>query len=865
MTEFAPNAPRVNVNISQPTSLNRNKCELNQKSLIRCFIRYHRKLTLSARTMKLLTSMNLFLFLFTVMNVTAVSGEATFADPITVYSGPTTTVQWGDINEDGIEDLLIIEGGRHSGGINSRILAWFEGPDWTQHDIAPTIGPFTGDSDLVDVDGDGDLDVVVAVDSHSGQSSMDAVYWYENTGNYNQDWPQHVIEMDVPNAFHIGDLETGDVDGDGKLDVVVRHLSTFRFVVYFQNSADNWEARRLDTRHREGLAVADLDQNGRADIIGNGYILFAPLDARNGEWIEKAFEVDYYSASQSGLNNSTKAAIYDMDNDGKDDIIISSAEGQAVYLAWYKNPINSQTGQWSRHMIENPQGKNHQVQIADIDLDGDADVYGGFSFGDNGVYWWENVNGLATQWTRHEIVPNLGCYSCVASDFDQDGDVDFAGPQKYVGQVNLFENTTATNLLTITPNELNFDEAGGTQSINLTADVNWSINVQDDWVSITPDSGGGNAVLEVTVAAHTGIGNRQSISTLTGGGINRSIIINQTGIPDTQAPSIPTNLTANNTSHNQTQLSWNASTDDSGVVSGYHIYQDGQVINSAIVPETSYTVTGLTPETDYEFTVSASDPAGNQSARSDAVLMTTTAAPPGPQAWAYWPMDEVSGLVAMDSSGSHHGNLTNMDGSEWNDGIIGGALEFDGIDDFVSLGGINLPSNQFTISTWIYATDFTTHPEGRIISKASGSSANQHQWMLSTIQEGGEIRLRFRLNVDGTTHTLIANSGALSINEWIHVAASYDGTMRLYKDTLLVGEATHMGNITSNSDPVAIGNQPQGDRPFAGLIDELCIFSEALELTDLDDLYNSGNGGVCQQTVMQDDLIFTNGFEATNN
>ncbi len=815
--------------------------------------------------MKLLTLTQLLLTLFIITKVKAGSGEATFADPIAIYSGATTTVQWGDINNDDMDDLLVIEGGRHSGGTGSRILAWFEAPNWTRNDIAPTIGPFTGDSSLVDIDGDDDLDVVVAMDNHNSQSSMDAVYWYENTGNFNQDWPQHVIEMNVPDAFHIGDMETGDVDGDGKLDVVVRHLSTFRFVVYFQNTADDWEALRLDTRHREGLAVADLDRNGRADIIGNGYILFAPLDARNGSWTEKSFEVDYYNASQSGLNNSSKADIYDMDNDGKEDIIISSAEGQAVYLAWYKNPTNSQTGKWTRNMIENPQSNNHQVQIADVDLDGDADVYGGFSFGDNGVYWWENVNGLATQWARHEIVPNLGCYSCVASDFDRDGDIDFAGPQAYVGQVNLFENTTATNLLTITPNELNYPETGGMQNITLTADVSWSITGQEDWVAITPDSGGGNAVLEVTVAANTGIGNRQSISNLTGGGINRSIIINQTGIPDTQAPSLPTNLTANNTSHNQTELSWNASTDDSGQVSGYHIYQDGQAINSAIVPETNYTVTGLTPETNYEFTVSAIDPAGNESVTSDAVLITTMVAPPGPEIWSYWRMDEVSGLVANDSSGSRHGNLANMDGSEWTDGIIGGALEFDGEEDFVSLGEINLPNNQFTISTWIYANDFTTHPEGRIISKASGSSTNQHQWMLSTIQEAGEIRLRFRLNVDGTTHTLVANSGALSVNEWIHVAATYDGTMRLYKDTLLVGEVTHMGDVVSNSDPVAIGNQPQGDRPFAGLIDEVCIFSEAIEVSDLDELYNSGFGNPCQQITMPDEVIFINGFETTNN
>jgi len=786
---------------------------------------------------------------------------ASFDEVTTVYSGPTTTVQWGDVNQDNIDDLLVIEGGRHSGGENSRILAWFEAPNWTRHDIAPTIGPFTGDSALVDVDGDSDPDVVVAVDNHNSASSIDAVYWYENTGDFTQDWPQHVIEMDVPNAFHIGDLKTADVDGDGLLDVVVRHLSSLRFVVYFQNSADDWEILRLDTRHREGLALADLDQNGRADIIGNGFILFAPQDPRTEAWTEKTFESDYYTASQSGLNNSTKAATHDMDNDGRKDIIISSAEGEAVYLAWYKNPLDAQSGQWTRQPIEDPQANNHQVQIADVDLDGDADVYGGFSFGDSGVYWWENVNGLATQWNRHEIDASEGCYSCVASDFDKDGDIDFAGPQKYVGKVNLFINTTATNQLDIMPGVLNFSAVGGIQNIQLEADVPWTVDLNQDWLSISPDTGNTNLVLEVSVEAYTGIGTRQSISSVSGGGITRSITVNQTGIPDTQAPSMPENLNATNTTHNLTTLTWDASSDDSGEVSGYYLYQDGLMLSTSLIIGTTVDVTDLAPLTTYEFNISAVDPTGNESILSNALMVETTAAPPGPEVWAYWPMDDGTGLLATDHAGVNHGDLTNMDGTEWEGGLMNGAIHFDGVDDLITLGNLNLPNNQFTISTWINARDFTTHPEGRIISKAFGSSSDQHQWMLSTIVTNGENRLRFRLNVDGTTRTLIADSGPLTLDIWTHVVATYDGTMRLYKDTVLVGSLIHEGQVTSNAAPVAIGNQPQGDRPFAGLIDDVCIFAEALEFDDIDNLYNSSTGRVCQQMTNNQDIIFQHGFE----
>ena len=53
---------------------------------------------------------------------------------------------------------------------------------------------------------------------------------------------------------------------------------------------------------------------------------------------------------------------------------------------------------------------------------------------------------------------------------------------------------------------------------------------------------------------------------------------------------------------------------------------------------------------------------------------------------AYWQLDETSGTVAADTSGStydHYGTLTNMTGNEWTTGIVGGALEFDGTNDYV--------------------------------------------------------------------------------------------------------------------------------------------------------------------------------------
>ncbi|HSD13388.1 MAG TPA: GEVED domain-containing protein [Flavobacterium sp.] len=93
-----------------------------------------------------------------------------------------------------------------------------------------------------------------------------------------------------------------------------------------------------------------------------------------------------------------------------------------------------------------------------------------------------------------------------------------------------------------------------------------------------------------------------------------------TGTADTTAPSAPTNLTASGTTQTTTNLSWTASTDNVGVT-GYDVYRGTTLLGT--VTTTSYNVTGLTAATAYTFSVKAKDAAGNISAASNTVNVTT--------------------------------------------------------------------------------------------------------------------------------------------------------------------------------------------------------------------------------------------------
>lgn len=93
---------------------------------------------------------------------------------------------------------------------------------------------------------------------------------------------------------------------------------------------------------------------------------------------------------------------------------------------------------------------------------------------------------------------------------------------------------------------------------------------------------------------------------------------------DSQAPTVPTNLSLVSKTHEQVSITWDPSTDNVGV-EGYNLYKNG--VYDGFTTGTSYTFTSLDPETEYNFTVSAYDAALNESAQSTVLTETTNAAP----------------------------------------------------------------------------------------------------------------------------------------------------------------------------------------------------------------------------------------------
>ena len=122
------------------------------------------------------------------------------------------------------------------------------------------------------------------------------------------------------------------------------------------------------------------------------------------------------------------------------------------------------------------------------------------------------------------------------------------------------------------------------------------------------------------------------------------------------------------------------------------------------------------------------------------------------------------------------------------------ALHFDGVDDKVDCGNptaLQITGTAITIEAWIYPNSWKTNVwEGGIVVKEQNNINNGFMF-----RAGNSGRLNFAFGANGGPWTeLTTAANALSLNQWQHVAATYDGSkVRLYKNGILIDSANSTG------------------------------------------------------------------------
>lgn len=304
-----------------------------------------------------------------------------------------------DFDGDGLNDLAI-------GGAT---LVWYRSPDWTAKLIATAVDQFTTDMEAADVDGDGDQDLVVP-DGTAG------VYWWENR-NAGQAWTRHLVGTAAGMYTH--DVAVGDIDSDGDLDVVGHPLAGNLHIYRHDGAA--WTARSLATTGGEGLDLADLNADGRLDIIVSGQWHQAPA----GDIITTAWPIWVFDSGR--LGQSLKIEASDLDGDNRPDIVLTPAEGFGD-IAWYRAPANPQTGAWARSVLLAGADCFHSLALVDLDGDGWRDIVTAqMHIAVTGPVVAVYLNaGSATSFTR-QVLANASSHNLVVGDLDGDGRPDLAG------------------------------------------------------------------------------------------------------------------------------------------------------------------------------------------------------------------------------------------------------------------------------------------------------------------------------------------------------------------------------------------------------------------------------------------------------
>lgn len=255
------------------------------------------------------------------------------------------------------------------------------------------------DAAFVDLDNDGDRDIVAGGDKDSGDPGKGIFGWFESLGDPldGNAWTFHMISPEKETGWEMG-VHPRDMDNDGDKDIIVpdRGVHDEAGVVWFENlGAGNntgYWPRHYIVQRKEVRMVGFRDMNGDGlqDVLvaGKGpaeVIIALRRDASGLAWDTIMIPVGQYG----GFPKDVAAA--DVDKDGKMDIIVTTVDlqnkGEGIYYLTQKG--SDIYGDWEFHPIHTNGAKYDNITLFDLDGDKDLDIITTVEIPNMGVivYW----------------------------------------------------------------------------------------------------------------------------------------------------------------------------------------------------------------------------------------------------------------------------------------------------------------------------------------------------------------------------------------------------------------------------------------------------------------------------------------------
>ena len=330
-----------------------------------------------------------------------------------------------DLDQDGLIDILVCD-------VLGQQVGWIQQSQNRGFEETSILSEVNGavHAEPVDFDGDGDIDVLVAAmgvilptDAHLGE-----VLILENDGE--EHFTKHVI---AKNIQRVTDVQAGDLDGDGDLDLAVAQFGYTQGQVQWFRNDGNWNFTPTQLINRSGAIhapIVDIDNDGDLDILAllsqEWETVYAFVNDGNGNFsTEILHDVADADFSSSGIE------VVDLDQDGDSDVLWTNGD---AFVAVDYRPLPTHGLQWLEN-LGGLQFEYHRIGqmdgaygpcAADMDGDGDLDIVtvAEFAFWDKSetrsVVWWEQVEEL--QFVPHTIAASpTHLVTCDVDDLDGNG------------------------------------------------------------------------------------------------------------------------------------------------------------------------------------------------------------------------------------------------------------------------------------------------------------------------------------------------------------------------------------------------------------------------------------------------------------